>query len=166
MEMNQLEECARCKRKFPLASLQVLEITNESFRRFAMRKPEDQALIYPENETLAELGLDSSMLYCDDCKVAFLFLLIFVASLFCLFVADLFRLLRANRLVSILDSIILNREDRILVRHFCPNRVCVDFANWFALLSRLDDVANHPEEAGHHLGRLTFADHFAYAILA
>ena len=68
MEMNQLEECARCKRKFPLASLQVLEITNESFRRFAMRKPEEQALIYPENETRAELGLDSSMLYCDDCK--------------------------------------------------------------------------------------------------
>ena len=66
--MSQLEECARCKRKFPLTALQTLEIANENFRRLAMRKSGEDIPAYPENETLAELGLDSSMLYCEDCK--------------------------------------------------------------------------------------------------
>ena len=62
--------CAKCRKEFPLDALSTLEIANENFRQLA-NKPVGQSIpMYPKNELLEEMGLDSSMLFCKECKTA------------------------------------------------------------------------------------------------
>lgn len=62
--------CAKCKKEFELDKLYTLEIANENFRKLADKAPGTAMPMYPECKILEDMGLDSSMIFCKDCKAA------------------------------------------------------------------------------------------------